>query len=152
MEAGDVMLALPDRRTCIGVTIRGVVTASTSQGSLIFASASGINTTILCSVCLSDNGVTEIFTGSGALTVPNIHAGSTFTIFCTGLKWVITAKASSTNPTRDPGFNPQYVTLEPTSPVTPPSITVSTLDPAIVVFRQQFGPILLPPQPLFTLI
>jgi hypothetical protein len=154
MEAGNVMLALPDRRTSIGVTIRGVVTASTSQGSLIFASASGDNTNILTSACFGKSGALKVFTRKGvAMTIPRIEAGSTFTIFCTGVHWVVSAVGLIGNPLPgqtnlpDTGlfFTPVTVTIFPTI-----INNINTL--SNVLFGPQLPPVVLSSQPLFTLI
>jgi len=106
VAAGNVKLALPAPNTCVGVTVQGVVSSSTSAGTLSIASASTSQDGLLFSLCLSNAGVSSITTGSGAVEIANVGAGSTFSIFSTGVKWVITAVASRTNPNPNPNPNP----------------------------------------------
>jgi len=103
LGTGNVKLALPACNTCVGLTVHGVVLSSTSAGTLTIGSASASNADLLYSLSLANAGVTAVSTASGsALVVPNISAGSTFTIFCTGVKWVVTAVASKTAPVAPP--------------------------------------------------
>jgi hypothetical protein len=116
MGAGDVRLVLPAPKTCVGVVVRGVVQSTGGLGTLtialalfdnlitnaeIFAAKKDvINAGALYSLCLSrNNGVAKVDAGfSYRLGIHKITAGSTFSITCTGTRWMVSVIGSSVIP------------------------------------------------------
>jgi len=116
MGAGDVKLVLPAPKTCVGVVVRGVVQSTAGLGKLtivlaifenlitkeeiLAAKKDVINAGALYSLCLSrNNGVAKVDTGfCYVLSIHNITAGSTFSITCTGTRWMVSVIGSSVIP------------------------------------------------------
>jgi len=95
LDVGEVILVLPPARTAVGVRISGaVVSSSNNTAELRFVGTNG-NSELMASACISSSLSSSVLTLNGnQVVLNNVKAGSTFTAWCTGSRWVLNVVAS----------------------------------------------------------
>jgi len=96
LNTGPVTLVFPPVRTAVGVRISGAVVATNNDTAELFFVGVNNSSELLGSFCLSLGPLSVVATFNGtSMVVANVKAGSTFTAWCTGSRWVLEVVASS---------------------------------------------------------